>query len=85
MTLLFLNLGTTELLIVLPLIASCFYSLFHTVTNMTMPGTHRLIRGGVDFSGSLARQHCLLGCRTEAGKSNKIMGMKKIEALNKYN
>jgi len=45
MTLLFLNLGTTELIIVLPLLAFMFYSLFHAATNMAISGTHRLIWG----------------------------------------
>lgn len=45
MSLLFLNLGTTELVIVLPLLAFMFYSLFHAATNTNIPGLHRLIWG----------------------------------------
>ena len=58
MTLLFLNLGTTELFIVLPLLAFMFYSLFHAATNMAISGTHRLIWGllilAIPLIGSIA-------------------------------
>jgi len=58
MTLLFLNLGTTELFIVLPLLAFMFYSLFQAATNMAISGTHRLIWGllilAIPLIGSIA-------------------------------
>jgi len=61
MTLLFLKLGTTELFIVLPLLAFMFYSLFHAATNMAISGTHRLIWGLLILSYSLAWQYWVLG------------------------
>ncbi len=58
MTLLFMNLGTIEMLIVLPLLAFMFYSLFHAATNMGIPGLHRLIWGlvilAIPILGSIA-------------------------------
>lgn len=58
MTLLFMNLGIIEMIIVLPLLAFMFYSLFHAATNTGIPGLHRLIWGLVILSipilGSIA-------------------------------
>ncbi len=50
--------GATELLIVLPIVAFMFYSLFHAATNMGIAGLHRLVWGLVILSipilGSIA-------------------------------
>ncbi|GGC48282.1 hypothetical protein GCM10011386_45630 [Parapedobacter defluvii] len=58
MELLFLNMGTMELIIALPVMVFMLYSLFHAATNMGIPGLHRLIWGLVILSipilGSIA-------------------------------
>ena len=43
--LLFLNLGTSELVVIALMVLFMFYSLFHAATNMQIPGLYRLIWG----------------------------------------
>lgn len=47
MELLFLNMGTPELILVglfvLPVLVIYFYCLFHAATNRSIPGMHRLL------------------------------------------
>ena len=56
--LLFFNLGTMEILLVIPIALFTIYSLFHAATNMAIPVLHRLIWGLVVLSipllGSIA-------------------------------
>ncbi len=43
MELLFLNIGTAELIILLPVLAFVFYCLYHSITNEKLPSSHRLL------------------------------------------
>ncbi|MCS3557591.1 PLDc N-terminal domain-containing protein [Sphingobacterium sp. JUb20] len=47
MNLLFINLGTSEIiavsLFILPVLLAYLYCLFHAATNRTIPGIHRLL------------------------------------------
>ncbi|WP_257667282.1 PLDc N-terminal domain-containing protein [Parapedobacter tibetensis] len=43
MELLFLNIGTAELILMLPVFAFVFYSLYHSITNEKLPSFHRML------------------------------------------
>lgn len=45
MVLLFLNLGTSEMVIITLMVFFIFYSLFHAATNLRISGMYRLIWG----------------------------------------
>ena len=71
MELLFLNVGTPEMmLIALPLMLFIFYSLFHAATNLAIPAAHRMIWGlvilAIPLLGSIA--YWVIG-RKPAGRS----------------